>query len=526
MDRTGLQWNDLVLSVFNESDEAQNLDPVAFSAVRALLEDSSIDPKKKASVVCQAASVCGETDFLSPILERLLYAENGWQEGYILRNLARLTLGFALAGRKVRIVTTNYDDYIERAIRQELDDWIRDSDPNHFIPGFAVRDIVNGELSRIAPVNGTTVIQLVYIHGRKAQGAAPNGHLVFSEDSYSRNRTAEIDTLIGQFNEDAALLVVGASLNDEPLVEALIRTKSHQTNRYALLVARGGTVEERKAKSLVDRLRGDHLGVQILSPESYAQVAQYIEELRILMMLCSVDAEDNYFESFSYGKRLRAWWEQWSSREWHCSHDAHFELLRDTVSELHSYFEKNNIRPSENHTEVLKLEAWIRVDPSFTRDSRSLTLWANSIGPLRTVEAFRQERIGPNSSIAAVVALQNGRPMLLSLSDLGYEPKASRWQSFLVMPIFVEQVLQLPQELDHESAIEVAGTVPVAVMCLASTFPTESDDGTYASFADPLMHRKLYHELLAHLIGSGRVISGLRMHSGADQTSPTQALQS
>lgn len=524
MDRTGLEWNDLVLSVFNESDEAQNLDLIEFSAVRALLENLSIDPKKKASVVCQAAAVQDETAYLGPILERLLYAENGWQEGYILRNLARLSLGFALVGRKVRIVTTNYDDYIERAILQELDEWTRDSELSDPIPGFAVRDIVNGELSRIDPVNGATLIQLVYIHGRKAQGVAPNGHLVFSEDSYSKNRTQEIDTLIGQFTEDAALLVVGASFNDEPLVEALIRTKKHQTTRYALLVGRGETAEERKAKSLVDRLRGDHLGVQILSPESYAQVAQYIEELRILMILCSVDSMDTYFKSFSYGKRLRAWWEQWSNLEWHRNHDAHFELLRDTVSELHSYFEKNDIH-RRNNEEVLKLEAWIRVDPSYTHDRRFLTHWANSIGPLRTREAFRRERIGPGSSIAAVVALQHGRPMLLSLLDLGFEPKASRWQSYLVVPIFVEPVLHLPQEYGQDTAIEVSGTVPVAVMCLASTLPVESDEGPIASFADPLMHRKLYHELLAHLIGSGRIISGLRMHSEEDQSSPQYALQ-
>lgn len=46
--RTGLEWNDLVLSVFNQSEEAGNLPPDEFSAVRALLENSSIDPRKKA----------------------------------------------------------------------------------------------------------------------------------------------------------------------------------------------------------------------------------------------------------------------------------------------------------------------------------------------------------------------------------------------------------------------------------------------------------------------------------------------
>lgn len=514
-DRTGLGWNDLVLSVLDECDNTPSIAPEEFTAVRTLLEGGSIDARKKASIVCRAAEVQDETAFLSPILEKLLYAENGWQEGYILRNVARLALGLSLLGRKVRLITTNYDDYIERAIRHELDDWRRGAGMDLPVPGFSVKDINNVVLSRIDPINDATLIQLVYIHGRKAQGVLPNGHLVFSENSYAKNRSKEIETLIGQFNPDATLLVVGASFDDEPLVEALIRTKSEDAKRYGLLVSEGRTAEERKARRVVDRLRGDHLGIQILSPDSFAQVAQYIEELRIFMALCNVDAMEHYFESFSYGKRLSYWWEQWSSGEWHADHDAQFKVLNGTVRDLQVYFESNGIHrlnEKQERTEVLKLEAWIREDPSVRRDNRHLTHWANSIGPLRTTEAFRRERISPGSSIAAVAALLHGRPMLLSLSDLGFEAKASRWQSYLAVPIFVETVHEIPEELRQDTLIEVAGTVPVAVMCLASTLPIEANNGATASFADPLMHRKHYRELVAHLIGAGRSVSGIRVH--------------
>lgn len=522
VDRTSLQWNDLVLSVFNQSDAAQSLSKEDYEAVRSLLEDSSIDAKKKASVVCQAAEMASETEALEPILEDLLYTTNGWQEGYILRNLSRLVMGLALLGQRVRIITTNYDDYIERAVLNEIAEWRKgvEEEPELPVPGFVVSDVNGDEISHpVHSARGAADVGLIYIHGRKSVGQPADGRLVFSEDSYSKNRHTEVDFLIRQFHEDAALLVIGASFNDEPLVEALIRTKSSQTDRFALLVPWGRTLEEREARSLVDRLRGDHLGVQILSPASFSQVAQFIEELRILLFLDSLDAQELYFDQFSYGKRLRRWWEAWTESRWHLKHTKHFEILRDTVQEVHSYFRKNGIVRSStvNEPEVLKLEAWVRVDPSVSGDRRHLTHWANSIGPLRTHEAFRRERIEPSSSIASVVAFQNGRPTLLGLSDLGYEAHASRWKSFLAVPIFIEDVLPLllSTEEDITHSLEVAGSVPVAVMCLASTLPLEvdSEGGDVASFKDQTMDSSLYHELLAHLIGSGRAIAGLRTHS-------------
>ncbi|WP_136610075.1 SIR2 family protein [Sinomonas albida] len=510
-DRTNLGWNELVGAVFSEVKKRKGRDRTRDSVLEIALRDGAIDPKHKASIVTQDCqkSLEEENQLLAPMLRKALYATHGWQQGYLLRNVIRLSVLYAVQGRRISIVTSNYDDYIDRKLQQEIDDQFAGAAPDDPTPGLRVNVLGNPHYQEVLkePTNGASYIDVHFIHGRVPKSGRTRGTIVFSENSYSLSRRQVVDFLIGQFNAGSTFLSVGASLNDEPLIEALIRTRPVDTTRVALVVPGATDSSTREAEALAQKVRGDHMRVSVLTPDSFAQVAQYVDELRVCAAARELGVLDQHEPVFCYSKRLEWWWQEWSHSNWSRRRDRHYRLLSESVAQIRQFFQVNGIvRPSGRDEEVLRLELWIRIDPSVSRDRRKFTLFANSTGPLLgPFEAMRSEQIRPGSSIAAIRTFMEGRPQLYDLHDLGYSSQASRWKSFLSVPIF--------QELGYEvDGAFFTGAVPVAVVTLTSTLPTKASDSkkSVSSFADPVLTNDHYVELLAHMIGVGREITSLK----------------
>lgn len=485
-DRTGLGWEDLVSEIFNAVCNSRGRDSKQDQAIATSLANTSFEPVQKASVVVQTGnqSTQSETKFLAPLLHKTLYKKHGWSQGLLLQNIAELAifaaaLGDAGRGDSVHLITTNYDDYIDRELIKTISDW---NNPGIKQPGVAlhiVGDTTNETVVINKPTDRSGTIYVHHIHGRVDSQGKSSGEIVFSEKSYSEARTRTVKFLASQFHEASAFLSVGASLNDAPLIEALFEAERvHGWNtsspqkpvKVAVLTPSKGTKDEQLAALTFSQLRGEHLDIDILMAENYSQVAQFVEELEICKILAIREKAETYSTEASYPVALHRWWDDWKRTSWSTQHEQHYKILRDTLAIIRD--EVNDKFTGEyGLNEVLKLEVWIRLEPS----ENLLWQYANSTGPLLEVSALRNEPIESQSNVASVQAFTAGKPLLRGLPELHDAHQTTRWKSFLSLPIYHNM------EIDFVD-FEVQRTVPVGVVTLASTLHLSSESEESLSF--------------------------------------------
>ncbi|MGO1183467.1 MAG: SIR2 family protein [Micrococcaceae bacterium] len=480
-------------------------------AIEIALALPHYEPVHKASVVAQAglSEVDSESTLLAPFLSRALYRKHGWSQGRLLRNIAELATFTAGFGQDVSLITTNYDDYIDRELIAFINEYYQD--PNDTIPGVTLDVLGESPPRRVirAASEGAGTIVVHHIHGRvDSDTSQPSGEIVFSESSYSSARERTVDFLARQFSATSAFLSVGASLNDAPLIEALFQSERRRGRdgessvKVAVLTPGPGGREEQEAHLTFSALRGEHLGMEILTAESYSQIAQFVEELRVCKVLQERQLLNRFVSTASYPFALQSWWEKWSASSWSTDHDEHHREVRNYLDYLSSELAAQGTNASKD--EVLRLEVWIRRDPSVARDSRHLTQYANSTGPLYEIPALRRERIESPSNVASVRAFTSGKPLLQGLSELDYPDQASRWKSFLSVPISWDM------DLEYED-FRVLRTVPVGVVTLASTLPLTSDENQeIACFAQPALSVQDYQRYLTEMEDLGTLIVDTR----------------
>jgi hypothetical protein len=117
---------------------------------------------------------------------------------------------------------------------------------------------------------------------------------------------------------------------------------------------------------------------------------------------------------------------------------------------------------------------------------------------------MRTEPLATTNKNASVRALLAGKPQLVSLDDLGYADGASRWKTFLSVPI----MLQVP--------VTVAGSaqganIPVGVVTLTSDHEIGEgvEDEFVSVFRDNLSIAEMV-EIKEILIGLGRDVLGMQ----------------
>lgn len=509
-DRSGVGWDELIQSTFDLASRRKHDKTLAAAVAHVLANDRS-PAKQKASMVLETFKKSGEreTTFLRPYLHKILYEKNGWSQGYLLRNVAQLAVYCAYLGKPISLITTNYDDYLDTEILQALDDFFDHPAPDEPIPG--VRCHVLGEpmITSVLheAVNSDQYIDIYFLHGRVDRRGAASGDVVFSENSYSATYRRTVEFLLQRFGHHSALLTLGASINDEPLIEALTITKPHAGPRFALTTVsdallRTDADEPWASLDLQDleralNQRSAHLGLQSLFPSNFSQAAQFVEELRIMVLLEFLGKPSSYLADASYPARLARWWHAWEASPQSTSPESSHRVLRAALNDLESRFANDGLK---RDLEVLRLEVWIRKDPSVRRN-RHLTLFANSTGPLVVESALRAEPIERFSQIASVRAFNEGKPILVGLHDLEFSSSSTRWKTFLAAPIFLERDVTLGTDV-------VAGTVPVGVVTLSSTLPASGDrKESYSVLADKALTNADYTEILAHILGAGREIA-------------------
>lgn len=505
-DLTNLGWDDLIKEVFEESFKEEDEEK---QTIMNLLNSTSLDAKQKASIVMtylekkeKQTNNDGVSEkekiIITEKLQEILYKKRGWGRGNLLSNIVMLAMLLVKIGREVEIVTTNYDVYL----LLEFKDFIRhqQEQPGRSIAGVKLKNFKNEELfTYMKETNGGGYVTVTFLHGRVDNDDKiqfPSGSIVFSEYSYAAMRKASLNYLVRQLREKT-LLCLGSSLSDEPLVHALSAMKKKakkgnkkQRKHYALVTLPLPLVadknDDQKSSDHHEALimRGENIGLTILDPACFRHIAQFIEELINVTKMQHLYQKDEItsavleskIKEFSFYSELQEWhffWEKLQENKW--ADKLNYLILVDFLNHIKKYLESRHIFLGKG--EILKLEAWVRTNPAkyVPTDTdaedypyRGLSVVADSMGPIYDPECWRREPLQRYSPVAAVRAFNDGKSSLMGLtSNLGFEGRASRWNSFLCVPIFYQK-----QYIDPNLPVFVR--IPVGCIVLASTFHSSS----------------------------------------------------
>ncbi|MGB4758429.1 MAG: SIR2 family protein [Candidatus Saccharimonadales bacterium] len=515
IDRTGMGWGQLLTSVFSPDPSSHDSYPTV--AELEMLREHE-DPVRLASVVVQYglsqfASAEALKNHIVPLLQNRLYKANAWQAGRLMRTICRLAIFSALLGKNVHIVTTNYDTYLEHAYQDETRRIrkvisadklpIPTTSALDNLPQLVVqvlKDDLTDERTINPPTSSVASVYLHYLHGRVHQEGSGDGPIILSEHDYAMSRSATIATLKRLLGSEPALILIGASLADPPLVDALALTRRSMTStadrvplRFALMPRATFSVYEDSGRQMSSRLiqhlgmRCEHMDVRLIVPDFRFQTAQFLEELVYCSMLGDPQNYLQESERRRYGLRLVDWWEAWTQRtvatdpyQMHRQLHNGYEVLSRLIQALAPHQYGTNL-PKEN----FRLELWVREDPA---THRCLTLWAHTGGPILDRQTLKRAQLETISTNASVRAFNEGRPQHIDSSELDAENRANpQWRSYLSIPIYVP----LREDI---------GT-PVGSITLAST-------SSRAESIFPLLRLSDMHTVKAQMISAGRSLLG------------------
>ena len=315
-----------------EDDEKPQL---ARKAVKEYLNDEDVPLEVKATMVEALAKNenninIENNDAIQKVFAEALYRDSGWHRGRTLQKLVDFIVISACMGKSISIITTNYDTYIERAIHERLkflDDsnlsedseleFLDDSnlsedselefldDPNlsedseskkplpklswvaykrvNSEPNDEVREVEESKVLFEGDKEGSS-IEVNYIHGSITENGDLRGSLVFSERNYADGHDRTVKKLIKWF-EKGPTIIVGASLNDVPLVRSLLEFKRTIKERgegshagiYAIL--RRIAIDSEDISDQFQLSRAEVLGIKLLMFDSYNDIPDIFSNL-------------------------------------------------------------------------------------------------------------------------------------------------------------------------------------------------------------------------------------------------------
>jgi hypothetical protein len=479
IDRTELGWGDLIYGLLlslKDNDAANKITEAEALALRdklTPLELASIYEEYSARAQRNSHGSTKKTDRDIPHLQEMLYESAGWESGVLVRNVVRLAAGLTLLGITVKIVTSNYDTYIE----DEFADYRKQMQVNRLseIPGVHIRCAGRGPHRSLKATGPVGSVEIVYLHGQIGPTGGLKGQLALSERDYHRVRAVVVDELVRNFS-GSHVLIVGSGLSDPPLLQALYETTpvTVDRGRYALVPATS-TGMMSYGKTAYPRLvlhqsqRMQRYETTALVPDFHFQVAQFCQEILTCVQM------GRQFRGYGssdpkaperYGERLVKWWDDWSSSALANDHALLSQTLRDSLQDV------AGLRGwGKAHGEIYKLELWARHDPAKTR---GLALWAGSTGILTQRESIKTEELDLETKNASVRAFIEGKPVWLAREDLGkpdLRPRKREWIGRLEGRW--ERYLAVPIRLDNEADSQI----PVGVVTLAAMGHPKSGSG-------------------------------------------------
>jgi hypothetical protein len=454
IDRTGKGWGDLIFDLLGSvvgtkssyhMTEAEaialrdKLSPLDLASVYEQYVLNGIESPKSSSVHDEAV----------PRIQKALYGQPAWESGELVPAIVALSLGLARLGTKVTVITSNYDSYLEQA----FSDRRRKTTGVKGFPRLKVRWLGRQHLDEVDEADSGGSVELVYVHGSIKNVGKARGHLALTESDYHKVRPDVVAELTRAF-EQSTLLILGSSLSDPPLLEALYATRDcpKRGERFALVPARstgfasyGPHEFPRIATHLRERMK--RYDLTMLVPDFSCQIAQFVLETSICAEMGSRYAE--YADAHPkerYGQRLIGWWAEWNRGGLGGNPATLSAELAEKLKALRATW-----RSDEGET--YKLELWVRHDPL---NLRHISLWASSVGVLTDRDCLKSEDLDLATGNASVRAFVEGKPLWLAKEDLmdpslrtekrsWIEALDGRWTRYLVVPVRLsEPTMRIP----------------------------------------------------------------------------------
>jgi hypothetical protein len=459
IDKTGLNWTALVTTMMHnqlgESDAVEYFE--------------RLSPLEAASVVKQSyIKEFGEDDVnkrLVAELRRVLYPGQLLRRAQLPDAIVRLVAELHDQNRDVHVVTTNYDDFLERHLA-----WLDTPGQNSGNPILepVALDFSEDLISRTAMNKAVASYtdcdpgkrRLLHLHGYVPEDAGtPATFVTFSEVDYARAYRLSAEVL-GNLLRTHSMLIIGSGLTDPPLISALASTAADARKtgltRLAVVPLQGlqsslstnGRIAE-VCRNIDSRM--DHFEVEVTFPDFYSQTAELITEIRIAARE-QRDGRNYRGTDAEHHERLVTWWRTWHARrhlDWETANDDDHKTLRTELDGLQQTFKLK---------EPMKLEIWIRWEPD--RDPRLLKLWASSTGTWLREETMPVAEISNESKYVSVASFCHGRPSIYTRPD-------DRWRTYLAVPVRI--------------GTRENRDVPVAVITLASMDPETQISRRYTS---------------------------------------------
>lgn len=402
--------------VLRESLRAQIYGPLGKAALAEALAGDQRDAWIKQAVFDPAA---GPRDFYP---------------GPIARQLPSLRQAF---GEELRIMTLNYDDLIEQALR----DSPRAPDP-HTVTG-SDHHLSAGKCA------------VFHLHGYLGRDELPSGQIILSEADYMQMQRGASwqEALVQSALMDSTLVFVGTSLLDPNVIRYLhgvAPPQGSQPARFAIFVRQDTYPQDvpldiRKAREQGLSKRWEALGVKAVFVDHYTDVAQLLAEI----------ARHRSLGAAGYVPlpvRAAEWIGAVQNDILGCNETERFrgaqrvvnQLLRSALSRAVATMERLS---GDDWDETLQLALWL-VDPS----GKKLTNWVMTDRLHLDLATIEPVAIDEYASWVAVRSFCAGTPLAESRDIY-----ASRWK-------FVRST---PLTLDHPRF----GRIPVGCLTTASLSP-------------------------------------------------------
>ncbi len=206
------------------------------------------------------------TDKLDTLLPAELYGAEGpegFEPGPIAEEIARLRECF---GDRLTLLTTNYDDLIERALVKA---------------GALKKNVKTYVQRREAPAGAVAV---THLHGFAGRSSAPK-QLVLTEEHYHRMQTGSSwqEKLVTERLSESLCLFIGTTLTDPNLIRYLYGYKKRGRKHAVVFVRQGdmeGAVDEiRAAREEAVAARWRRQGVEAIFVDHFADAAQLLYEI-------------------------------------------------------------------------------------------------------------------------------------------------------------------------------------------------------------------------------------------------------
>lgn len=359
------------------------------------------------------------TDELAELLPEELYGEQGpgqLEPGPIAREIARLRLLF---GERLVLLTTNYDDLIERALVQS---------------GIPARDVKSYVRRRNAPAGSVSV---THLHGFAGRAGRPRC-LVLTEEHYHRMQrgTSWQEQLVTERLSDSLCLFIGTTLTDPNLIRYLYGYKRRGA-RHAVVFVRQDTAtglsdEVRAAREDAVARRWERQGVEAVFVDHFGDAAQLLYEIGLRRQRGAAYEPVGRRAHRVIGRMEEALLRPDEPRR---AFGEQQVLLSDWLrSILDGLLRSTTGGSSSRSDERLALALWL-----LGADGRTITGWAHSDRAHQDPRTIEAVPISDVSEWVSVRTVCQGIPL-----DLDVSSPVSRWRFVRGLPLVIEHPTRVP----------------------------------------------------------------------------------